>query len=85
VGIVLLFLIWKLYPVEHINRPLSDDEKRCFKNRLQIVLIVDLVVMVCMRRYGSSTILSLIVNTLVLVYISMIVGKVKYIIDMKRT
>lgn len=75
---ILLGIIWLLYPVENINRPVDADEKTFFQKKINIVLLVIFLVAILLFILKQKKILLLLTVTLVLIAVTMMLGKIKY-------
>ena len=69
--------IYYLYPVEHINRAIDDDENNFFKKKLFIWLCIDAFIAIVCLRFSDEKYLQIVINTLLVVFITMIMGKIK--------
>lgn len=72
-----ILLVWLLYPVEHSNRTIDHVELLVFRKRLKWYLLFDSVLMFLFAFLGKNDYLILILLTLLLVVVSMILGKIR--------
>lgn len=78
--ILLMYLfIFRLTPVENINRPVDNEEQRYFKKKLKYILGIIFIVVIALSIWNLKEYVALIANTLVIITISMLIGKIKYI------
>lgn len=78
--VILVFLelaVYKMYPVENINRVVEVDEDIYFKKKLQQFLLIDGSIAVICTIFGWDTYLQTIVLTFFMVAITMAIGKIK--------
>lgn len=75
--IVLVFSVWWLHPVDHINRVVDEDEELYFRRRLKFFLVIDVLISTLCVVTKRKQYLSLIVVTLLMIVITMILGKLK--------
>lgn len=78
---VIFFLeivIGKIAPVINAERPVSYREYKMFCKRLKIVMIVIAMLSVCLVCLKSWQLVNVILFSLVLILITLIVGKIKY-------
>lgn len=77
-------LIWRIAPVENINRELDIDEKvHCKRVTVKVLSGIIAFVLVCML-LGMDNMVSLISVTILIVLISQYIGIEKYKIEKKR-
>lgn len=77
-SLFLILAIYILYPVENINRKVDVEENVFFKKKLNLYLIIDIFTIMILFFLRQDKFLFLIFLTLVLVVITMILGKIKY-------
>lgn len=82
--VVLLILVWYLFPVQNVRRMIDEDEKRYFSKKLQQILVADFVLIVVLLVLKKEDLLAVVSLTLVLIVVSMIAGKIKYFIWQQR-
>ena len=75
----LLLIIRLLYPVEHRNRPTDCLEYAFFKKRLVVFLVLDLLIYLVLLVIRNRNFLNIMLLTLLLLVVTMIVGKISYI------
>ena len=75
--IALEIVVYNLYPVENINRIVDADEDKQFKKRLKQFLIIDGTLAIVFAMVGRSKYLQTFMFTLVMIVVTMIVGKCK--------
>lgn len=78
--VILLLLelaVYKMYPVENINRVVDIDEDKHFKKKLQQFLLVDSIIAIICIVSGWHTYMQTIVFTFMMVTITMAIGKIK--------
>lgn len=78
--VILLLLelaVYKMYPVENINRTVDVDEDKQFKKRLQQFLLFDSIIAIICTIFEWRTYMQTIVLTFFMVTITMAIGKVK--------
>jgi accessory gene regulator B len=83
-SMIFLVIIRLLYPVEHINRPIDNEEKAVFKKKLIIIISVDLFISIFLfvMRWNKLAILETV--TLAIIAITMVIGKLMYSIEVKN-
>lgn len=74
---LLEMVVYKLYPVENVNRVVDADEDKQFKKRLKQFLIMDGVLAIIFAVVGWSKYLQTFMFTLVMIAITMTIGKCK--------
>lgn len=74
-------LIWILYPVENKNRTIDTDEVIQFRKRLKWYFLLDSILMFLCAFLGREDHLALLLLTLLLVAVTMLLGKVKNYMD----
>lgn len=83
VSIILILLtglfILRLAPVENINRPVDIEEQHYFEKKLKKVLCFIFIVAIIFTICNLNEYATLLVNTMIVVTISMIIGKRMYI------
>lgn len=72
-----IILIYYMNPVENINRPVDENEKILFTQRIHQILIIISLVIIVMYVVNSCDYLTTITYTLTIVIISMFLGKMK--------
>lgn len=77
----LLILVWYLFPVQNVRRMIDEDEKRYFSKKLQQILVADFVLIVVLLVLKKENLLAVVRLTLVLIVITMVAGKIKYLIQ----
>lgn len=81
VALIFFFLseviVYNLYPVENINREVDADEDRQFKKRLKQFLVIDGTMAIIFSVLGWSNYLHIITITIVMIAITMAIGKCK--------
>lgn len=75
---LLLLLIRGLFPVQNIRRVLDEDEKRYFLKKLRCIIFMDCILILGLWILGYDKLLIVASLTLVLIVITMIVGKIKF-------
>ena len=75
---LLLLCILLLYPAENINRPINKKEQIYFKKKLKIYLTFDVVLAVLLYLLSNDNYLFLMMVTLIMIVITMIIGKFKF-------
>lgn len=78
--VIVLFLelaVYKMYPVENINRVVDIDEDKQFKKRLQLFLLIDGIIAIICTIFGWRTYMQTIALTFFMVTITMAIGKLK--------
>lgn len=78
------FLIWKIAPVENVNRELELNEKKHCKKVTWKILIGIILFSVYCTFYAMDDIVSLIALTILLVLVSQYIGIAKYNCEKKR-
>lgn len=64
-------------PVENINRPVNDNEKKFFLNRIRIILMIILMLTIFCYYFSFNSYLDTITYTLGVIFVSMLLGKLK--------
>lgn len=77
ISFLLEIVVYNLYPVENINRIVDADEDKQFKKRLKQFLIIDGTLAIVFAMVGRSKYLQTFMFTLVMIVVTMIVGKCK--------
>ena len=81
IALIIFFLleivVYNLYPVENINRIVDADEDKQFKKRLKQFLIMDGTLAIVFAIVGWSKYLQTFMFTLVMIVVTMVVGKCK--------
>lgn len=81
IALIIFFLleivVYNLYPVENINRIVDADEDKQFRKRLKQFLIVDGTLAIVFAIVGWSKYLQTFMFTLVMIVVTMVVGKCK--------
>lgn len=78
-GLLLLeFTVWRMYPVENVNRSVDCEENIYFKKRLKKYLVVDLLIAVGCLAFNKEKFLLLCMLTFSMVVVTMLIGKYKY-------
>lgn len=81
IALIIFFLleivVYNLYPVENINRIVDADEDKQFKKRLKQFLIMDGTLAIVFAIVGWSKYLQMFMFTLVMIVVTMVVGKCK--------
>ena len=72
-----LLIIFFLNPVENINRPVDQNEKKLFAYRIKQILAIILGTVIFLFMKGYNSYLSTITYTLGIIIISMLLGKIK--------
>lgn len=67
-------VVYKLYPVENVNRTVDADEDKQFKRRLKQFLLMDGALAIIFSVVGWSKYLQTFMFTLVMIAITMIIG-----------
>ncbi len=75
--LILELIIYALYPVENVNRAVDLKENAYFKKKLEKYLLIDFVLVVTLFLLEKERYLVSITATLLLVAITMIIGKIK--------
>ena len=83
-SLFLILAIYILYPVENINRKVDVEENVFFKKKLILYLIVDIFTIMVLFFLRQDKFLFLFFLTLMLVVITMILGKIKYRRDIRN-
>lgn len=79
-GLLLLeFAVWRMYPVENVNRSVDCEENIYFEKRLKKYLVVDLLIAVGCLAFSKEKFLLLCMLTFSMVVVTMLIGKYKYI------
>ncbi|MDE7130745.1 MAG: accessory gene regulator B family protein [Lachnospiraceae bacterium] len=78
---ILIISVYVLYPVENINREVDHEENEYFKNRLKKFLLLDLLLVVMCAFFGNDKYVWVIAQTLLLVVVTMAIGKYKYMMQ----
>ncbi len=83
-SMIFLVIIRLLYPVEHINRPIDNEEKAIFKKKLFIIISMDLFITIFLfvMRWNKLAILETV--TLAIIAVTMVIGKLMYNIEIKK-
>jgi len=71
------FMVKVIKPIDHENRPISDGERLIFKKCLNTILIVIILLDIFIYYIRQNYYLSLMAITIIVVVISMIIGKWK--------
>ena len=66
-----------MYPVENINRAIDADEDKQFKKRLKQFLVIDGTMAIIFSILGWSKYLNIITMTILMIAITMAIGKCK--------
>lgn len=75
--LILEYWVFRLYPVENLNRKVDDEENRYFKKKLVAFLLLDLLIAIaCIILHNSSGIFMITV-TFTIVMVTMVIGKYK--------
>lgn len=77
ISILEMIVIFFLEPVENMNRPVKDNEKKIFINRIRIILLIIFIAAIFCYFFGLNSYLDTIAYTLGIIFISMLLGKVK--------
>lgn len=75
--LLLEFIVYKLYPVENVNRVVDEEESIYFKKKLRLFLFLDFLFAAVCFILGKERYLLLIMTTFLLVVITMVAGKCK--------
>ena len=78
VDIVLLLLVRYLFPVQNVHRIIDEDEKHYFSKKLQWILAAVFALVIVLFFLKKERLLAVVSLTLVLIVVSMIAGKIKY-------
>ena len=70
-------IVFNLYPVENINRAIDADEDKQFKKRLKQFLVIDGTMAIIFSILGWSKYLNIITMTILMIAITMAIGKCK--------
>ena len=70
-------VVCSLYPVENMNRTVDVEEDKQFKKRLKQFLIIDGIMAIIFAVLGWSKYLHTITMTLVMIAVTMAIGKYK--------
>ena len=76
-------LVWKMNPVENINRPVDEEEAKLFSLRIKKILATICVCALCAYFFKWNDILNTTMYTLLVIFISMILGMIKNKADCK--
>lgn len=76
-------LVWKMNPVENINRPVDEEEAKLFSLRIKRILETICVCALCTYLLKWNEILNTTMYTLLVIFISMILGMIKNKADYK--
>ncbi|MBM6804527.1 accessory gene regulator B family protein [Mediterraneibacter glycyrrhizinilyticus] len=77
-------LLLSISPVDHINRILTKGEKKYCRRKLILIVLGILVFSSILSIVGNENFLSLISDTVVVVAVSAVIGKIKFHMDKKR-
>ena len=69
--------IYYIYPVDHVNRMVDDEENIYFKKKLFFWLGIDIALAIVCMTFDNIEYLQVIVNAIFVVFITMILGKVR--------
>ena len=73
-----------LNPVENMNRPVNDNEKKIFLNRIKIILFIILMLTIFCYIFNLNSYLDTITYTLGIIFFSMLLGMLKHKIEHKE-
>lgn len=76
-----IFIIWVTKPVENINRPVNDLEKKQFGDKIRKNLLIVAIIVFIFLIVGLSNYLNTITYTLGVIIVSMFLGNIKNIVD----
>lgn len=74
---ILVIAVYVLYPVENINRKVNREEDIYFRKKLKLFLLMDEIIAIVCIILNDKISLSLIIDTFLIVVITMLVGKYK--------
>lgn len=81
--LILEYWVFRLYPVENLNRKVDDEENRYFKKKLVAFLLLDLLIAIACIILHSSSGIFVITVTFTIVMVTMAIGKYKDKRDMR--
>lgn len=81
--LILEYWVFRLYPVENLNRKVDDEENRYFKKKLVAFLFLDLLIAIACIILHSSSGIFVITVTFTIVMVTMAIGKYKDKRDMR--
>ncbi len=84
ISIIMLLFIKRFEPVEHVNRPVDEEEQNYFNKKLNVIVLADFLCLIIFYILKRRELLFLVAITLLLVAISMILGKIKYNRDIRK-
>lgn len=82
--IIEVFVIASVSPVENVNRPVDDNEKRTFSKRIKIILDIIFALSIIFYILNLNRYLNTVTYTLGIVLVSMLLGKAKIIFQKVR-
>lgn len=78
-----LVLIYKINPVENDNRPTDKREKQIFSQRIKQILMIICIATLFIYLLKWNKVLNTIMYTLIVIFVSMILGIVKNKVELK--
>ncbi len=84
INIVLLSVIYLLFPVQNVRRILDTDEKKYFAKKLRWLLVGNHILNIGLGYWKCKSLHNVMSLTLVLIVITMVVGKITYWLSDKK-
>ena len=84
ISVLEIMAILFLNPVENMNRPVNDNEKKIFLNRIKIILFIILMLTIFCYIFNLNSYLDTITYTLGIIFFSMLLGMLKHKIEHKE-
>lgn len=84
ISILEIMAILFLKPVENMNRPVNDNEKLVFLNRIKIILFIIFLLTIFCYILNLNSYLDTITYTLSIIFFSMLLGMLKHKIEQKE-
>lgn len=84
ISIIEIIVIFLLRPVENINRPVNDNEKKIFLKRIRFILSIIFLIIIFCYSLDLTSFLDTITYALGIVFVSMLLGNIKNKIEQRE-